>query len=61
MSNTDEPEALRTAEDAVDSVPWTLVKTVETGRPKGGREVVLDAPAQAKYVRFELVKITEHP
>lgn len=56
VSNTNEPEALRTAEDAVDSVPWTLVKTVETEKAEGWQEVVLDAPVQAKYVRFELVE-----
>ena len=38
VSNTDEPEALRTE------------------KAEGWQEVVLDAPVQAKYVRFELVE-----
>ena len=55
VSDTDEPRRLRTKEDKIDDVPWTLVKEAPIEKAEGWVDVELDAPVTAKYVRFELV------
>ena len=55
VSDTDEPRSLRTKEDKIDDVPWTLVKEVPTEKAEGWVDVTLDKPVAARYVRFELV------
>ena len=54
-SDTDEPRSLRTKEDKIDDVPWTLVKEVPIEKAEGWVDVTLDKPVAARYVRFELV------
>ena len=55
VSDTDEPRSLRTKEDKIDDVPWTLVKEVPIEKAEGWVDVTLDKPVAARYVRFELV------
>ena len=55
VSDTDEPRRLRTKEDKIDDVPWTLVKEAPIEKAEGWVDVELDAPVTVKYVRFELV------
>ena len=55
VSDTDEPRSLRTKEDKIDDVPWTLVKEVPIEKAEGWVDVALDKPVAARYVRFELV------
>jgi hypothetical protein len=40
----------------IDSVKWDKVRQLPRRNPKAGREVVLDKPVEAKYVRIELVE-----
>ena len=55
VSDTDEPRSLRTKEDKIDDVPWTLVKEVPIEKAEGWVDVTLDKPVAARNVRFELV------
>ena len=55
VSDTDEPRSLRTKEDKIDDVPWTLVKEVPIEKAEGWVDVTLDKPVATRYVRFELV------
>ena len=58
-SATDEPAKLRKLGDDIESVDWTLAKTVDIGREFGWQGVVFDEPFEAKYMRFTLV-INDH-
>ena len=48
VSDTDEPRRLRTKEDKIDDVPWTLVKEAPIEKAEGWVDVELDAPVTAK-------------
>lgn len=56
ICETDAPRALRTKDDRIDSVPWTLVVSVPIEKSEGWTEAILDAPVTAKYVRLELTE-----
>jgi len=56
ISTTDEPRNLKSLNDKIDSVPWTLIADFHTEMEMKWQEYVLPEPVKAKYVRVELVK-----
>ena len=52
----DEAAKLRTASDDINSVNWKHVKLVDIEKAFGWQDVILDAPIEAKYMRFTLVE-----
>lgn len=55
VSATDEPLKLRRKEDDINSVDWKLVKSVDFEKEFGWQDIELDAPAEAKFLRFEFI------
>ena len=56
VSDDDADKNLRRQEDDIDSVDWMPIKRIETEKAEGWETVELDAPAEGRFVRIELVE-----
>lgn len=56
VSNTDEPKLLRTKNDKIDQIPWTLIASVPIEKEEGWVEYKFITPVEALYVRLELTE-----